>query len=217
MTKTPRILITAGPTIEPIDPVRFISNRSTGLLGYELARLAGKRKYKVTLISGPVCILPPRGVKMLRAETARQLYKKVHQELKNSDILVMASAVSDWRPESFLKQKAKSRKLFMLRLIKNPDILGSISPKERKNKIIVGFSVETTNLLKSSLGKLTAKRLDLIVANKIGRDNVPFGAGPKTVYLLDKLGRKRKLLKTSKADIARAILDTIEELCYTPR
>ena len=97
MRKSPRILITAGPTIEPIDPVRFISNRSTGYMGYELARQAGKRGYKVTLISGPSIFKAPNGIKFIQIETTRQLCKKVHMELKKSDILIMASAVSDFR------------------------------------------------------------------------------------------------------------------------
>lgn len=214
--RTPRILITAGPTVEPIDPVRFISNRSTGLAGYELARLAKKRRYRVTLISGPANIRPPEGVRFLRIETARQLYRKVHQELKKNDILVMSSAVSDFRPLFFSRNKIKSRKTLLLKLIKNEDILGSISKREHRGKIIVGFSLETQDLLKNAAKKLKAKNLDLIIANKSDRQNVPFGTGAKTVYLLDRSGRKKKLQKATKIHIAAAILDTIDRLCYTP-
>ena len=216
MRKSPRILITAGPTIEPIDPVRFISNRSTGYMGYELARQAGKRGYKVTLISGPSIFKAPSGIKLIQIETTRQLCKKVHTELKKSDILIMSSAVSDFRTRSALKNKIKSKTKIALKLIKNPDILKSITKKERKNKIIAGFSLETENLLANALTKLRKKRLDLIVANKSDSKNIPFGKGAKTVYLLDKLGRRKKLQKLSKTRIARAILDTMEELCYTP-
>ena len=215
MKTPPRILITAGPTREPIDPIRFISNRATGLLGYELAKLARKKKYKVTLISGPSGIMPSKGIKFLQIETARQLYRKIHSELKKSDILVMSSAVSDFRLASFSKNKIKSETSLTLKLVKNPDILKSISKKERKNKIIIGFSLETKDLLKNAAKKLKLKNLDLIVANKLDKDNMPFGKGAKTVYLLDRFGCRKKLEKVTKTRIARAILDSIEELCYT--
>lgn len=217
MKKNPRILITAGPTIEPIDPVRFISNRSTGHLGYELARNAKNRKFKVTLISGPTTLKPPRGVKFVRIRTARELKRKMLAELAKSDILVMASAVSDFRPLYFSKKKLKSRGTLTLKLAKNPDILRSIPRNLRKNKIIIGFSLETEDLLKNAAQKLRNKHMDLIVANKCDRKNTPFGKGLKTVYLLDALGHLKILKKQSKRRIARAILDTIRELCYTPK
>lgn len=185
-------------------------------MGYELARLAKKRKYKVTLITGPATIKPFKGIKVLRIETARELERQVRRELKRNDILVMSSAVSDFRPASFSRDKIKSRKTVTLKFVKNPDILGSISGKERKKKTIVGFSLETRDLLRNAAKKLKLKDLDLIVANKADRHNVPFGGGKKSVYLLDKFGRRKKLEKVSKSRIARAILDTIEELCYTP-
>ena len=133
MNKPLRILIASGPTIEPIDPIRFISNRSTGVMGNELAKLAKKRKHKVTLISGPTNLKPPKAVKCFYIETAHQLYTKVHQELKNADVLIMASAVSDFRVKKFSKNKIKSPKPVALTLVKNPDILKAISQKERKN------------------------------------------------------------------------------------
>ena len=185
-------------------------------MGYELAREAGKRKYKVTLISGRVSIKPPRGIKILYIETARELYEKVHRELKRNDILVMSSAVSDFRPAVFSRDKIKSQEFLTLKLVKNPDILGSISGKERKNKIIVGFSLETRDLLKNASKKLKIKGLDLIIANKADRRSVPFGKGRKTLYLLDRFGSRKKLKGLTKARIASAILDTIDELCYTP-
>lgn len=185
-------------------------------MGYELARSAKKRGYKTTLIIGPVKIDPLNGVRLLRVETGRELYETVRKELKKADILIMASAVSDFRPARFSKGKIKRNKELTLRLVRNPDILKSIAKKARKNKIIVGFSLETRGLLKNSFKKLRDKKLDLIVANKAGRDNAPFGEGMKTVYLLDKYGRIRKLENTTKKTIARAILDTVNELCYTP-
>jgi phosphopantothenoylcysteine decarboxylase/phosphopantothenate--cysteine ligase len=185
-------------------------------MGYELAKEAKRRKYKVTLISGRASLKPPAGIKFLRIETTRQLYEKVHRELGKNDILVMSSAVSDFRPVVFSKNKIKSRKNLTLKLVKNPDILKSIPAGERKNKIIAGFSLETKDLLKNASKKLKAKRLDLVIANKSDRKSAPFGKGAKTVYILDRLGVIKKLKNMNKARIASAILDTIDQLCYTP-
>ena len=210
-----RILITAGPTIEPIDPIRFISNRSTGLLGHEVAKEAKKRRYNVTLITGPTHITPPSKIQLLRVETARELQRALIRELKKNDVLIMASAVADYRPVSFSKKKIKSNKILTLKLAANPDILGSIPKKARKNKILIGFALETENLLKNAAKKVKTKGLDLIIANRISKKNAPFGMGPKTVYMIDRKGNKAKLEKASKRKIAGAILDRVNELCYT--
>ena len=210
-----RILITAGPTLEPIDPVRFISNRSTGHIGNELARAAKKRKHKVTLIIGPATLKPPRGIKLLHIETARELYRAVHKALKGADVLIMASAVCDFRTARFSGKKINSKRKITLKLAKNPDILKSIAKKERAEKLIVGFALETGNLLKNAAKKLKDKRLDLIIANKMGRKSGPFGKGAKSVCLIGKNGSVQRLKNTPKNRIAGAILDTIEELCYT--
>lgn len=185
-------------------------------MGYELAKAAGKRRYKVTLISGPTCLKTPPGIQFFPIETALELYKKVKEKLKKADVLIMASAVSDFRALSFSNKKIKSKKHLTLKLVKNPDILKSITKKMRKNRIIVGFSLETTDLLKNSLRKLRNKRLDLIVANKAGGENSPFGKGKSAVYILNRCGCRKSLTGATKPQIARAILDTVEELCYTP-
>ena len=216
MKKVLRVLITAGPTIEPIDPVRFISNRSTGYMGYELAREAAKRGFRTTLISGPVSIAAPGKARLIRIERALELKKKVHEELKRNDVLIMSSAVSDFRPTFLSKHKIKSKPFLSLNLRKNPDILGSIPRSLRKNKIIVGFSLETENLVENSLKKLKSKRLDMVIANQVTKRSVPFGVGPKKVYLIEKSGFKKILKKHPKSRVASAILDRVEELCYTP-
>jgi len=210
-----RILITAGPTIEPIDPVRFISNYSTGHMGYELARIAAKRNHIVRLVSGPVSIKEPAGIKIIHVRTARELQNKILKHLKESDVLLMASAVSDFRPKYFSAKKIKSNRSLFLKLAKNDDILKSIRQKERKNKVLVGFALETGDLIKNAAKKLKEKRLDLVAANKISRRNTPFGPGRKDMYILDKYGIRKRLRKTTKTAIASAILDTVEELCYT--
>jgi len=210
-----KILITAGPTEEPIDPVRVITNRSTGFMGYEIARAARKRGYRVTLISGPVKLTRPRGLKFIRVSTARELQRAVRSEIRENDILVMASAVSDFRPAKFSKNKVSSGKAIVLRLVKNPDILKSLSEKERKDKILVGFSLETGDLLKKARKKLKEKRLDLIVSNRAGGRSAPFGDGPTSVYLIDGRGNVKTLKNVSKKRVSGAILDTIKRLCYT--
>jgi len=154
-------------------------------------------------------------VKFIRIETARELRKEILRKLGKSDVFLMPSAVSDFRPASFSRVKIKSGRPFTLRLTRNADILASIPAGKRKNKILAGFCLETGNLLKSAARKLKNKKLDLIVANRITKHASPFGRGAKTVYLLDKYGRVKKLEKMPKTQIARAILDTVEELCYT--
>lgn len=216
MLKPSRILITAGPTIEPIDPIRFISNRSTGYMGYEIARVAKRRGYRVTLISGPTQLKVPEGIKIVFIETARQLKRRVLKELNKADILIMASAVSDYKPALFAKNKVKSKKGYNLKLVRNPDILSAVARKKNKGTVVVGFSLETRSLIKNSLLKLRNKKLDLIVANGLSSRNRPFGRGPGTAYVLDKHGVRKSLRNEPKGRIARAILDTIRELCYTP-
>jgi len=210
-----KILITAGPTVEFIDPVRFISNLSTGHMGYELVKASKKRSKKVTLISGLINIKRAAGVKYILAVTARDMQKSVKKELKRNNVLIMASAVADFKPKSFSKRKVKSKSTFNLKLTKNTDILKSLSTKDRKNKIIVGFALETENLIENARKKLKNKSLDLIIANKATREMSPFGKGKKNVYLIDRAGKQKCLKGVTKGVIARAILDRVDELCYT--
>ncbi len=212
-----KILITAGPTIEYIDPVRFISNLSTGKMGYEIAKATRRRKLKAILISGPTAIVPPHGVKVIKVNTASEMQKEVKKELKKVDVLIMASAVCDFKPAVFSVKKLKSNKKKTLKLIQNPDILKSLSKKERLKKIIVGFALETNNLILNARRKMNQKGMDVVVANKVSKTCSPFGKGAKDIVLIDRFGNVKKLYKMEKSAIASAILDTIEELCYTPR
>ncbi len=211
------ILVTAGPTIEFIDPVRVISNLSTGEMGYRLAEAAKKRGHNVTLISGPVSMKRIKGAKHIFINTAAELEKRLKQELKKNAVLIMTSAVCDFGVLRPSKNKIKSGKKLTLTLYKNKDILASLSAEERRGKILVGFALESKNLLLSAGKKLASKRLDLIVANKIGKGNVPFGKGRKSALIIDKSLRIKRLEKITKSRIAGAILDSVEELCYTPR
>jgi len=210
-----KVLIAAGPTVEYIDPVRFISNRSTGVMGYALASEAKKRKHAVTLITGPVNIFPPRGANLVRIRTAGELKRALFREIKKSDCLIMASAVCDFRPARFSGKKISSGRTLTLRLVKTKDILKSLSKKYKKKKVLIGFSLETGDNLKKAREKMRDKSLDLIISNKITKDNDPFGAGCKEFFILERGRPYKKLKNTSKNAASRAILDSAERLCYT--
>ena len=148
------VLVTAGPTREKIDPIRFISNLSTGVMGYEVAANAQNRGYKVTLISGPVNIAPPKGVNFVSVENARQMQKQVSARFKTSDCLFMTSAVSDWRPLARSIGKIKrSARVRSLKLTANPDILMEAGRKKGQ-RLLIGFALESSNLLKNATEKL---------------------------------------------------------------
>lgn len=210
------IIVTAGPTREPIDAVRFISNYSTGTMGYELAKEAVKRRHKVILISGPVNLDIPKGVKLVKAETAKNMRAAVKRYFKWCDSLIMTAAVSDYRPENYIKKKMKKdRNEFLLKLVKNPDILKEIS-KNKKDKVLVGFALETEDLINNAKNKLKEKSLDLIVANKKAKNDIkPFGPHKIDAYLIDKGLKTEKIGLASKKLISKSILDKVEPLCYT--
>ena len=167
------------------------------------------------MISGPTLLKRPGGVRFIRIETAIELKNAVFKELKKADVLLMASAVSDFRPSKVYRGKLKKKKNLVLKLTRNPDILMSIPAGLRKNRIIVGFSLESKNLVENSLKKLRDKSLDMVVANEITGEYSPFGAGKKTVILMDRFEWRRRLEKVEKDVIACAILDRVIELCYT--
>lgn len=210
-----RILITAGPTREFIDPVRFISNPSTGNMGYSLAEAAKKRKHKVTLISGPVSIKPPKGIKTISATTAEQMFESVKKHFKGADCLVMAAAVSDFKAKKISKNKLKKQNTATkksIELVQNPDIL-SWAGKSKQKRVIVGFCMETRNLLKNARKKLKAKKADIIVANKIDKHNAAFGDSPTKISILQN-GTTEQIGPISKRKIAQILLDKIERAWY---
>ena len=208
-----RILVTAGPTREPIDPVRFISNYSTGHMGYSLARCAKRRGHEVRMVSGPVEFTPPRGIKLAYVETAAEMLHEVKKNLPWCDCLIMAAAVSDYRPKRYsLNKIKKDKKEALLRLIKNPDILMYASSAFR-NKIMVGFCLETGNLSHlrhMAREKLRLKGLDIIVANKVDERHSPFGKGKTEVTIIDRNGRLDKIKNAAKEEISKILLDKIE-------
>ena len=209
-----KILITAGPTHEAIDPVRFISNHSTGYMGYAIARKAQRRGHKVTLISGPTYLKPPLKVKTISVRTAKQMFEQVKKHIKGNDCLIMAAAVSDFRPIACAKNKIKSTSMpTAIYLKKNPDIL-SWAGKNKGRLIIAGFCMETENLLKRAEEKRKKKNADFMIANKITRSGASFGPGLTNIILLDDSKTVSHLTQASKDKVAGILLDKIEKLWY---
>lgn len=205
-----KILVTAGPTREPIDPVRFISNRSSGKMGYAVARAAARRGHAVILLSGPVALAPPVGVKLARVVTAREMLAAVRRHVRWCGALVMTAAVSDWRPQVVRRQKLKkSRKPLLLRLAPTTDILLAIRPWKGR-RIFVGFAAETRHLRWEAARKLAAKGLDLIVANDVSRRDAGFESDNNRVTLMAKNGYIRDLPLMPKAKVAERIIRWIE-------
>ncbi len=209
-----RIVVTAGPTYEAIDPVRFIGNRSSGKMGFAIATAAVQRGAHVTLISGPTSLDTPRNVQRINIESAKELYNAVKQHVKKADALIMAAAVADFTPASVSKQKLKKSpetNSIELSLVSTPDILASVSTK-KKRFVSVGFALETTNELAHAREKLRKKNLDLIVLNSYNSRNRVFGSDVNTVTFIDRFGEVVEYPRLSKIDVAHKILDKIKTL-----
>ncbi len=216
-----RLLITAGPTREPIDPVRFISNYSTGTLGYALARLAKARGHRVTLVSGPTELTPPRGVRQVDVVTAGELRQAVARLFPKMDALIMGAAVADFRPIRTASKKIKrsgavgSMRLWQLELIENPDIVAEAARQRKATQAIIGFALETENMLSNAKAKLKSKDLDAIVATQLSQTpggNSPFGTAPVDGTILDRQGRAKAFRSMKKDLLAGRILDTVEQI-----
>ncbi len=204
------VLVTAGPTREYIDPVRYISNRSSGKMGYAIAKIAKRRGADVTLISGPVSIKPPDGVDLIRVETANDMHEAVMDNISMSSILVMSAAVADYMPVESKGMKMEKKEGFSLNLIKTIDILEEAG--RFKNKpFIVGFSAETGQRLDRARKKLTAKDIDMIVFNDVTKAGSGFDTDTNEVVIIDGKGEK-ELPLMSKEDVAVTLFDRIIEL-----
>jgi phosphopantothenoylcysteine decarboxylase/phosphopantothenate--cysteine ligase len=227
-----RVVVTAGGTQEPIDPVRFVGNRSSGKMGYALAIEARDRGAEVILISGPVALDAPYGVDVHRVETAVQMRDAVRSAVVDADVLMMSAAVADYRPAEAAAQKLKKggaqeradENGFSLRLVRNPDILeelaesvdkqgGDERPKQRL--VRVGFAAETNDLANYARAKLVAKRLDLLVANDVSRSDSGFGTDTNKVYIFHAGGAMEDLPVMPKTGVAAAIWDRIVLLLGT--
>ena len=220
-TKNYRILITAGPTREPIDPVRFISNHSTGMLGYLLAAMAKSRGHAVTLVSGPTQLETPRGVKRVSVETASEMEHAVSKIFPKVDALVMSAAVADFRPIRVATRKIKrsgvagSLRLWQLELVENPDIVAKTARQKKQTQAIVGFALETERLLPNARLKLKSKNLDAIVATRLsprGKGRGPFGSDPVEGAILDQAGHAELFRTISKKRLAARILNVVEKI-----
>ncbi|MEK7398434.1 MAG: bifunctional phosphopantothenoylcysteine decarboxylase/phosphopantothenate--cysteine ligase CoaBC [Candidatus Poribacteria bacterium] len=205
------VLVTAGPTREALDPVRFISNRSSGKMGYAIADVASNRGADVVLITGPTNLKAPNKANVINVESALQMYDAVMTNVSQSDIIIMSAAVSDYRPREFSQQKIKRDKgEITLILEENPDILAEIGRNKREGQIIVGFSMETENLLENSFKKLKKKNADFIVANDLSKEGAGFGTDTNIVTLISASGDAKELPVMSKYDVANAIFDFIQ-------
>jgi phosphopantothenoylcysteine decarboxylase / phosphopantothenate---cysteine ligase len=212
--KKKRILITAGPTYEAIDPVRFIGNRSSGKMGFAIANAAAQRGAHVILIAGPTHLETPRNVKRINVESAQEMLDAVKANAKKTDALFMSAAVADYAPANPEKHKIKKDpggKVPELKLQATPDILAAVGKKKRKI-VLVGFALETKNGHESAKEKLRKKNLDLIVLNSYSRQNRVFGSDLNTVTLIDRLGSVKRLPRLPKFDVANLLLDKVKSL-----
>lgn len=208
LLKGKKVLVTAGPTIEDIDPVRFISNRSSGKMGYAIAEAAFEMGADVKLISGPTNL--KTFLERVDVYSAEDMYNAIVREITSYDIIIMAAAVADYRVEQKSNVKIKkSENLFNLKLIKNIDILKSISTMKRGGQIFVGFAAETNDLEENALKKLSDKKLDIIVANDISREDIGFNSDENEAKLFFKDGNAVNLEKMTKKDMAKKLLNII--------
>ena len=209
--KGKRLLITAGPTQEAIDPVRFISNRSSGKMGYALAKMAVLRGAQVTLVSGPVSIAPFAGIETVAVRSAQQMFEAVSERSAESDVVIMCSAVADYKPVSYSEQKMKKSDNDMgIPLTRTQDILGWLGDHKQAGQVLVGFSMETENLIENSRRKLTKKHADLICANSIASEQTGFAVDTNKVTLITQEAVKELPLCT-KEETADLILDSIKD------
>ena len=208
-----RILVTAGPTHEPLDPVRYLSNPSSGKMGYAIADTAQIRGAEVTLISGPTYLKPPAVAKFTPCKTAAEMNSLVQKYLPECDVLVMTAAVGDFTAETLEKEKIKkcSGDSLVLNLVPTKDILMEVS-KVKTKQFVVGFAAETQNLIQSALEKLRNKKLDLIVANDISAPGIGFQSDNNQVSLIDSSERIENLPRMTKKEIANILLDKIKQL-----
>ena len=203
-----RVLVTAGPTREPIDPVRYITNRSSGKMGYRLAAAAQRRGATVTLVSGPTAIVPPPGVVVVPVESAEEMREAVLQHLRGTTIVIKAAAVADYRAKTPAATKIKGKRDLTLELTPNPDILAEVAA-QRTGAFVVGFAAETDDVAKNAQAKLEAKGIELLVANDVSRAGIGFDADDNEVLLIDRWGGAEPLPRMSKGEVADAILSRV--------
>jgi len=209
------VLITAGPTAEPIDPVRFLSNASSGRMGFALAAEAQRRGARVTLVVGPTQLEPPaRVAKVVKVGTTREMRDAVLAELTGQDICVFCAAPADYAPESPAAQKIKKESTgdaVALRLVRTPDIAKEAAARRKPGQILVGFAAETSNVVEQARAKMEAKGFDVMVANEVSSENPAFGAAENAVTLLARSGARLDVPKAAKEDVAAEIWNFLVE------
>jgi len=207
------VLVTAGPTREELDPVRFLSNYSSGKMGYAIARAARNRGAHVILVSGPVSLPEPRGIETIRVISAQEMYQAVMKRAGEADLIIKAAAVADFRPVLRGTQKTKkgSAATMVIELQRNPDILAELG-REKGSRILVGFAAETEELLKHAREKLTGKNLDMIVANDVTLEGAGFDGDTNIVRLMTADGGIEELPQMTKEEVAEALLDRVANL-----
>lgn len=204
-----RIIVTAGPNCEPIDPVRFISNRSTGKMGFALARVARQRGADVTLVSGPTALAAPRGVEFCAVRTAVEMRQAVSRHYDRATMVVSAAAIADYRPAQVATQKIKKGDgAVSVALERNPDVLAGLG-RNKGTRLLVGFATETEDVVPNAERKLRAKNLDLIVANDVTQAGAGFAGDTNIVTLLDRTGRRESLPLLSKDEVAHRVYDRL--------
>ena len=206
------VLVTAGPTQEEVDPVRFFSNHSSGKMGYAIARAARRRGGRVTLVSGPTCLRTPWGVETVNVRSAEEMREAVLTKVEAGTIIVKAAAVADYRPEVKSVEKIKKTDApLVLELTKNPDILGELG-RTKGGKLLIGFAAETESLSENAAIKLAEKNLDMVVANDVSQEGAGFAVDTNIVRLLFRDGKVEQLPLMSKEKLADVILDRIADL-----
>jgi phosphopantothenoylcysteine decarboxylase/phosphopantothenate--cysteine ligase len=204
-----RVLVSAGPTQEAVDPVRYLSNHSSGKMGYALARMARRRGAEVTLVNGPTALPPPPGVRTIATVTAADMARALAEEFTRATVLVMAAAVADYRPVRPLARKLKKGAASLaLRLERTTDIVSTLAARKGR-RLVVGFAAETHDVVEEARRKLGEKRLDLIVANDVTAPGAGFGTDTNVVRLLDARGLDAPLEKMAKDEVAGRILDWV--------
>lgn len=207
-----KVAVSAGPTLEALDPVRFITNHSSGRQGYAIAKAAKEMGAQVTLISGPVNLAAPEGVKTISITSARDLEKAMLEEAEEADFIIMAAAVGDYRPKTVSENKIKkSDEQFTLELVRNPDILKELGQRKKDGQILCGFAMETENLDRNARAKLESKNCDLLIANNLSTPGAGFQGDTNIVSLLRPEGTEHLPL-LSKEELGRSILEKMLEL-----
>ena len=206
------VLVTAGPTREPLDPVRYISNRSSGKMGYAVAEAAARRGARVILVSGPTALDPPREAQVVHVETAQEMYEAVLSHLEPVTVVIKAAAVADYRPKQVAREKIKKdERVPEVTLESTPDILAEVG-KRKGRRILVGFAAETHDLVANARKKLQRKNLDLMVANDVSQPGAGFDADTNLVKILDAKGAVEELPLLPKPAVADRILDRVVQL-----